>query len=416
MDARIIIEGPTRLFGEAEISRSKNAVLPEMAACLLTEEPITLKDVPDLLDVNTMTRILLGMGVQSQSSGGSLTLRAGELGSVKVPYEHAHRMRASVLLMGALLAREGRAELSLPGGCAIGTRPIDLHLKGFASMGAKIEQGEDFIIASGKLRGARVYLDIPSVGATENILLAATLSEGQTMIENAAREPEIIDLCELLKKMGADIRGAGTDMITITGVNRLHGATHRPIADRIEAATYMIAAAATGGDVFLKNANSAHLRSVINKLTACGAKVIDAPNGIRVRAGSELSPIYIRTASYPGFPTDAQAQFMALCCLAGGTSVITESIFENRFMHVSELRRMGANIRVEDRTAIIEGTQKLFGANVNATDLRAGAAMVIAALCAFGESVIHDPHHIYRGYELIGEKLTRLGAKIKMVE
>ena len=244
MDARIIIEGPTRLFGEAEISRSKNAVLPEMAACLLTEEPITLKDVPDLLDVGTMTRILLGMGVQSQSSGGSLTLRAGELGSVKVPYEHAHRMRASVLLMGALLAREGRAELSLPGGCAIGTRPIDLHLKGFASMGAKIEQGEDFIIASGKLRGARVYLDIPSVGATENILLAATLSEGQTMIENAAREPEIIDLCELLRKMGADIRGAGTDMITITGVNRLHGATHRPIADRIEAATYMIAAAA----------------------------------------------------------------------------------------------------------------------------------------------------------------------------
>ncbi len=408
------INGPCRLEGRVEISSGKNAVLPQMAAALLTDEPCFIEKAPRLSDVGTMVEILNKLGAKTKFEQDGLEICAENLSSAHAPYEYTHKMRASVLVMGPLLARLGRAEISLPGGCAIGTRPIDMHLKGFEKMGAEIRQSEGYISAkTGRLKGAKIYLDLPSVGATENLMMAATLAEGRTTIENAAKEPEISDLAMLLTAMGAKIGGHGTDSIVIDGVERLRGARHLPIPDRVEAATFMVAAAATGGDVSLCNVNPRHLSSVSAKLSQAGAEVFESKGGIRVKAGEGIRPVYLRTMQYPGFPTDVQAQMMALLCSAPGTSVVNETIFENRFMHVTELRRMGADINVQDRVAIIEGVPLLYGAKVNATDLRAGAAMVIAGLMAHGPTEINDPHHIERGYEDFSGKLRSIGADIR---
>jgi UDP-N-acetylglucosamine 1-carboxyvinyltransferase len=357
-----------------------------------------------------------GLGARIEDDGVNATIDAGQLNSYEASYEWVQRMRASVLIMGPLLARLGKVRISLPGGCAIGTRPINLHLKGFAAMGAQIENGSGFVEATApRLTGGTVYLDIPSVGATENIMMAATLAEGTTRIENAAKEPEIVDLACFLNSMGARVRGAGDGTILIEGVKALHSTEYTPIPDRIEAGTMMILAAATGGNVLLRNVQAEHLRAVIAKLHEAGARVSEYPTGIRVRAG-KLSATDIKTMVYPGFPTDLQAPMMAMLTGARGTSVVTENIFENRFMHVAELRRMGANIHLDDRVAVIEGVRALSGAHVIATDLRAGAALVVAAAVAEGVSVIDGVRHIDRGYECLEDKLRGIGANIRRTE
>lgn len=378
----------------------------------------TLTEIPKLADVHTVCDVIASLGVHIEHpERDTLVIDAHELTSTTAPYDLVRRMRASFLVMGPLLARKGRAQISLPGGCSIGARPIDLHLKAFEAMGAVInlENGDIEATAPNGLKGAQIYLDFPSVGATENILMAASMAEGKTVLENAAEEPEIVDLATYLNSMGANIRGAGTNVIRIEGVKELHGANHAVIPDRIEAGTFMVGAAMTQGNVFVENAISEHLKPLISKLKEVGAEVQEEIDGIRVIGHAPLRPADIKTLPYPGFPTDMQAQFMALTTICQGTSVVTETVFENRFMHVDEFKRMGAKIRIEGRSAIVEGVPQLKGASVNATDLRAGAALVLAGLVADGETEVGYLYHIDRGYDNLVLKLQRLGADIVRV-
>ena len=418
---QLVIHGGNPLRGRVKIGGAKNAVLPIIAAALLGSRGVSvLEDVPALEDVYTIAAVLRSLGVQADYSAAEHRLRidAAKIETVSAPFDLVRKMRASFLIMGPLLAREGHAEIALPGGCAIGTRPIDLHLKGFEALGAEIEitQGALHASAPHGLKGARIYFDFPSVGATENVMMAASCAEGQTILENPALEPEIVDLANYLNVMGAQIRGAGTNQIKIDGVPGLTAAAYTIIPDRIEAGTYMVAAAMTRGDVFIENAISEHLKPVVAKLKEAGAMIEEDIAGIRVRADQPMQAIDLKTLPYPGFPTDMQAQFMALLSVAEGTSVVTETVFENRFMHVEELQRMGAQIRVEGRTATVEGGASLSGAAVRATDLRAGAAMVLAGLVAEGETRIGYIHHIDRGYDDLVAKLVALGADIKRVD
>lgn len=378
----------------------------------------TLTEIPKLADVHTVCDVIASLGVHIEHpERDTLVIDAHELTSTTAPYDLVRRMRASFLVMGPLLARKGRAQISLPGGCSIGARPIDLHLKAFEAMGAVInlENGDIEATAPNGLKGAQIYLDFPSVGATENILMAASMADGKTVLENAAEEPEIVDLATYLNSMGANIRGAGTNVIRIEGVKELHGANHAVIPDRIEAGTFMVGAAMTQGNVFVENAISEHLKPLISKLKEVGAEVQEEIDGIRVIGHEPLRPTDIKTLPYPGFPTDMQAQFMALTTICQGTSVVTETVFENRFMHVDEFKRMGAKIRIEGRSAIVEGVPRLKGASVNATDLRAGAALVLAGLVAEGETEVGYLYHIDRGYDNLVLKLQRLGADIVRV-
>ncbi len=417
---RLVINGGNRLEGRVKISGAKNAVLPIIAATLLGEgQASRLEEVPNLEDVHTISQVLgaMGIGAEFDENEHTLAIDATGLNSWEAPYELVRKMRASFLIMGPLLARLGHARISLPGGCAIGTRPIDLHLKGFEALGARIEIGHGFIDASAPngLKGARIYLDFPSVGATENIMMAAALAEGTTVLENPAQEPEIIDLANFLNVMGAKVRGAGTNVIKIEGVDHLKGAVYTVIPDRIEAGTYMVAAAMTGGDVYIENAISEHLKPVIAKLKEAGAIIEEDVDVVRVRAEKRLKAVDIKTMPYPGFPTDMQAQFMAMLAVSEGVGMVTETVFENRFMHVDELKRMGATIKIDGRTSLVEGVDSLTGCQVKATDLRAGAAMVLAGLVAEGTTQVGYIHHIDRGYDRLVEKLVALGADIKRV-
>ncbi|MGN1367507.1 MAG: UDP-N-acetylglucosamine 1-carboxyvinyltransferase [Aristaeellaceae bacterium] len=400
-----------QLSGEVSIHSAKNAVLPLMCAGLLTREPLILERVPNLTDVHTLLDILADCGVSMRRDGDTLTLWSEEPKSPTVA-DLLSRMRASVLVMGPLLARTGYARVSLPGGCAIGQRPIDLHLKGMEALGAQVQLTPGSVTLQGKLRGGNVYLDFPSVGATENILLAAALAEGTTRIDNAAKEPEIIDLCDCLTQMGVRISGAGTGAIIIEGRKALHGCTHRPIPDRIEAGTILCASAMTEGSVLLRGVRTDQLRAVLFKLMETGVKLRETPAGLRL-TGRGSQPIQVRTLAYPGFPTDMQAPMMALALRLGGTSVFLETIFENRFMHAREMVRLGANIRIEDRIALVSGGRILSGTTVTSTDLRGGAALMLAGLAAEGETILRDPcGHIARGYENLPEMLGGLGADI----
>ena len=418
---QLVIHGGNPLRGRVKIGGAKNAVLPIIAAALLGSRSVSvLDDVPALEDVYTISSVLRSLGVRADYSAAEhrLKIDATRIETVAAPYELVRKMRASFLIMGPLLAREGRAEISLPGGCAIGTRPIDLHLKGFEALGVEIDIAQGVIHASAPkgLRGACIYFDFPSVGATENVMMAASCADGQTILENPALEPEIVDLANYLNVMGTQIRGAGTNQIKIDGVPGLMAADYTIIPDRIEAGTYMVAAAMTGGDVFIENAISEHLKPVVAKLKEAGAQIEEDIAGVRVRADGKMKAIDLKTLPYPGFPTDMQAQFMAMLAVAEGTSVVTETVFENRFMHVEELQRMGARIRVDGRTATVEGGRSLIGSAVRATDLRAGAAMVLAGLVADGETRVGYIHHIDRGYDDLVAKLVALGADIRRTE
>ena len=418
---KLIINGGRRLQGRVKISGAKNAVLPIIAATLLGQDtPSYLEEVPSLEDVHTIAEVLtkLGVGVKFDTEKNTMAVDSRTIDSCEAPYDLVRKMRASFLIMGPLLARMGQAKISLPGGCAIGTRPIDLHLKGFEALGAKIEIGHGFIHATvpDKLKGAPIYLDFPSVGATENIIMAASMAEGQTIIENPAQEPEIVDLANYLNVMGARIRGAGTNVIKIDGVKKLTGGNYTIIPDRIEAGTYMVAAAMTKGDVYIENAISEHLKPVIAKLKEAGVQIEEDVNGVRVWCDKQTKAVDIKTMPYPGFPTDMQAQFMAMMAVSEGTGLVTETVFENRFMHVDELKRMGANIKIDGRTSVVEGVNSLTGCQVKATDLRAGAAMVLAGLVAEGETQVGYIHHIDRGYDHLVDKLVGLGADICRTE
>lgn len=415
---RLIVKGGNRLVGTVKTSGAKNAVLPIIAASILGTSPSRLDEIPALEDVRTICAVLECLGIKVDASEPhTLKIDSREITSCEAPYELVRSMRASFLVMGPLLARKGYARISQPGGCAIGTRPIDLHLKGFEALGVKIEQGHGYIEASAPdgMTGANIYLDFPSVGATENIMMAAAMANGTTVLENPAEEPEIVDLANYLNQMGARVRGAGTNVITIEGVSELHGVQHSVIPDRIEAGTYMIAAAMTGGDVIIENVLPEHQKPLIAKLREAGALVEEDIDRIHVVGSGKLKAVDIKTLPYPGFPTDMQAQMMAMLSVAEGRSKITETVFENRFMHVVELNRMGANITTEGRSAVISGPAHLTGCTVRATDLRAGAAMILAGLVAEGATEICDIYHIDRGYEEIAAKLTRLGADIKRV-
>ena len=415
---KLVIHGGKPLEGTVRVSGAKNAVLPIIVASMLGTTQSVLTEIPKLDDVHTVCEVITSLGVHiDQSQAGTLVIDASHLTSTSAPYDLVRRMRASFLVMGPLLARKGHAKISLPGGCSIGARPIDLHLKAFEAMGAVInlENGDIEASVENGLKGAQIYLDFPSVGATENVLMAASLAEGRTVLENAAEEPEIVDLATYLNSMGANIRGAGTNVIRIEGVKELHGANHSVIPDRIEAGTFMVGAAMTGGNVYVENALSEHLKPLVAKLKEVGATVEEDIDGIRVIGHKPLRPADIKTLPYPGFPTDMQAQFMALTTICQGTSVITETVFENRFMHVDEFKRMGAKIRIEGRSAIVEGVLHLKGADVNATDLRAGAALVLAGLVAEGETKVGYLYHIDRGYDNLVQKLQRLGADIVRV-
>lgn len=415
---RLIVKGGNRLVGTVKTSGAKNAVLPIIAASILGTSPSRLDEIPALEDVRTICAVLGCLGIKVDASEPhTLKIDSREITSCEAPYELVRSMRASFLVMGPLLARKGYARISQPGGCAIGTRPIDLHLKGFEALGVKIEQGHGYIEASAPegMTGANIYLDFPSVGATENIMMAAAMANGTTVLENPAEEPEIVDLANYLNQMGARVRGAGTNVITIEGVSELHGVQHSVIPDRIEAGTYMIAAAMTGGDVIIENVLPEHQKPLIAKLREAGALVEEDIDRIHVVGSGKLKAVDIKTLPYPGFPTDMQAQMMAMLSVAEGRSKITETVFENRFMHVVELNRMGANITTEGRSAVITGPAHLTGCTVRATDLRAGAAVILAGLVAEGATEICDIYHIDRGYEEIAAKLTRLGADIKRV-
>lgn len=418
---KLFIKGGNPLKGRVKISGAKNAVLPIIAATLLGQNtPSRLDEVPNLDDVHTISEVLskLGVKVEFNAEENSLFVDSSVIASCEAPYDLVRKMRASFLIMGPLLARCGEARISLPGGCAIGTRPIDLHLKGFEALGAEINIGHGFIEAKAPngLKGARIYLDFPSVGATENILMAAAMAEGQTILENPAQEPEIIDLANYLNVMGAKVRGAGTNVIKIDGVKKLTGRNYTIIPDRIEAGTYMVAAAMTKGDVYIENAISEHLKPVIAKLKEAGVTIEEDVDGIRVTCDKDTKAVDIKTLPYPGFPTDMQAQFMAMQAVSVGTSKTTETVFENRFMHVDELKRMGADIKTDGRVSIVEGVKKLTGCQVKATDLRAGAAMVLAGLVAEGETQVGYIHHIDRGYDNLVDKLVGLGADIRRGE
>jgi UDP-N-acetylglucosamine 1-carboxyvinyltransferase len=416
---KFIIRGGIPLQGEIAVSGAKNSALPALAACLLTGDTVTLHRIPRVRDVRTMERLLEINGARVESGDeGTVRVTAAEITNPEAPYEVVKTMRASSLVLGPLLARTGRARVSLPGGCAIGARPINLHLAGLEQLGAMVRQTHGYIEAEARdgLRGAMIHFDRITVTGTEDLLMAAVLAQGETVLENAAREPEVADLAALLVKMGAEIDGAGTSTIRIRGVARLHGAEHTIIADRIEAGTYLIAGAITGGDLLVTHCNAKHLAALTAKLRQAGAEVRQAANGnLRVRARGRLRSVDVMTEEYPGFATDLQAQFMALMTQADGISFITETIFENRFMHALELARMGANIRAVGRQAIVAGPRALSGAQVIASDLRASASLVLAGLVASGETVIDRVYHIDRGYERIEEKLAKVGAQIRRV-
>ncbi len=412
-----IIRGKKELSGTVKISPAKNAVLPIIAASLLAKTPCRLEEVPDLSDVATICSVIEFLGAEVKKEKGGLDIMVPELERCEAPYEFVRKMRASFLVMGPLLARTGHARISTPGGCAIGSRPIDLHLKGFCLLGADIRQGHGFIEArADSLTGSRIYLDYPSVGATENLLMAASLAKGMSVIENAAEEPEVVDLANFLNAMGARIKGAGTKVIRVEGVGELQGCSYSVIPDRIEAGTFMVAAAMAGGSVLLENVIGSHINPVLAKLREAGVEVEENDGRVRVSSGKAPKAADIKTMPYPGFPTDMQPQFTALMAVASGTGVITETVFENRFMHVNELRRMGARIKVAGRTAIVQGVSRLSGAMVNATDLRAGAALVLAGLAAEGATGVGGVHHIDRGYENFVEKMRGLGADIVRLE
>ncbi|WP_010648345.1 UDP-N-acetylglucosamine 1-carboxyvinyltransferase [Oceanobacillus massiliensis] len=418
---KIIVRGGHQLNGTVRLEGAKNAVLPVLAASLIASEgKSVIKEVPVLADVYTINEVLrnLNADVEFNAESNTVYVDASNQLETEAPFEYVRKMRASVLVLGPLLARYGHAKVAMPGGCAIGSRPIDLHLKGFEAMGADIHVGNGFVEArvDGRLKGAKIYLDMPSVGATENIMMAAALADGKTVIENAAKEPEIVDLANYLNKMGAKIIGAGTETIRIHGVEKLHGTEHAIIPDRIEAGTFMVAAAITGGNVLIENAVSEHLRSVISKLEEMNVTVKEEDNGVRIIGPNELKSTDIKTLPHPGFPTDMQSQMMALMLRSKGTGVITETVFENRFMHVEEFRRMNANIKIEGRSVIIEGLSDLQGAEVAATDLRAAAALILAGLVGNGYTRVTELKHLDRGYVDIVGKLASLGADIERVD
>lgn len=414
---KFFVEESPPLKGSVKISGSKNSVLPILAATLLTDKTCVINDVPNLSDVSVMNEILCEMGSQLSwnKQDGIITTKAEEITKKEAPYELVSCMRASFLVMGPLLARTGKVKIPLPGGCAIGTRPVELHLKGIAALGAQIQQEHGYVVAKAKkLSGGKIYLDFPSVGATENIIMAATLAHGQTILENCAVEPEIVDLANFINSIGGEIRGAGTDTIRINGVRELKGGEHTIIPDRIEAGTFMLAAAITRGDITLENIVMDHLKPVIAKLSETNTAIEESGNGLRIYSAPKQKHrgADIKTMPYPGFPTDMQAPFMSLLALSEGTSVVTETIFENRFMHVGELKRMGADIKIESRSAIVEGVPSLTGSQVKATDLRAGAALILSGLTAQGVTEISNIYHVDRGYYNFDEKLRRLGARI----
>ena len=425
---KLVVTGGRRLAGEIDISGAKNAALPILAASLLTGESLALSNVPKLRDVGTMLRLLQRMGVAIERGDTTVVLRADSVGELEAAYDLVKTMRAAILVLGPMLARFGQARVSLPGGCAIGQRPVDQHIKGLQAMGATIAIEQGYLIAKidgpgGRLKGARIVTDMVTVTGTENLMMAATLADGETIIENAAREPEVVDLAEVLIAMGANIKGAGTDRIVIEGVASLHGATHAVMPDRIETGTFLCAAAAVaarhGGDVMLKKVRPRTLDAVLDKLVEAGATLDCGDDWIRVKSNGALhllAAVSVRTSEYPAFPTDMQAQFMALDCVAAGTSRVTETIFENRFMHVQEMKRLGAAIEIEGNTAIVKGVARLSGAAVMATDLRASAGLVIAALVADGETTIDRIYHLDRGYEQMEKKLSVLGAVIRREE
>ena len=418
---KIIVTGGRKLSGEVRISGAKNSVLPIIVATLLAEGRCVLDDVPRLADVQIIKDVLESLGADITFTDNTMEVDGAPVNKVQAPIEYIKKMRASVLIMGPLLARFGRAVLSLPGGCAIGAHPIDLHLKGLEVLGASIQIRDDEVVAEvpgGRLKGDRIFLRVPSVGATENLMMAASLAEGVTVIENAAEEPEIVDLANFLNAMGADVRGAGTGVIRITGVEHLHGANHTIIPDRIEAGSYLLAGAITGSTVRVTNCIADHLRPVLDKIVESGAtvEVDEVANTVTVHGAEKIRPVDVKTLPYPGFPTDMQSQFMAYMTVAEGTCQFTETIFENRFMHVDELRKMGANIQAEGRNAFITGVPKLHGAAVRATDLRAGAALIIAGLAAEGETTVSDLYHLDRGYEDLIGKFQSLGADIRRID
>jgi UDP-N-acetylglucosamine 1-carboxyvinyltransferase len=416
----ILVEKSPPLKGKVRINGAKNSALPILAASLLGTEDIILEDVPRIKDVEIMCEVLRSLGAKVEVlDEGLIKINSKDLNNHVTRYDLMNKMRASLLVMGPLLARLGKSKSSLPGGCAIGTRPIDLHLKGFKALGANIETEHGNIEAyTDKLIGDKIYLDFPSVGATENIMMAATMAEGETIIDNAAMEPEIVDLQNFLNKLGADIRGAGTSTIKIKGVEKLGGGSHQIIPDRIEAGTFMVAAAITGGDVIVDNVISSHIKPVIAKLKEVGVEVIENGDSVRVIGTNNPKAVDIKTLPYPGFPTDMAAQFMALLTTCKGSSVVIETVFENRFMHVDELKRMGADIKIDGKSAIVRGVDQLTGAKVKASDLRAGAALILAGLVADGETEVGNIYHIDRGYVDIEGRLVNLGARIsrKIVE
>ncbi|MCW5638498.1 MAG: UDP-N-acetylglucosamine 1-carboxyvinyltransferase [Rubrivivax sp.] len=418
---KLLIRGGRALHGEITIAGAKNAALPQLCAALLSAEPVVLHNTPQLQDVATMVRLLRHMGAGAERDADApetLRIDAARIAAPEAPYELVKTMRAAILVLGPLLARFGRARVSLPGGCAIGSRPVDQHIKGLQAMGARIEVEHGYIVAqAARLKGARIGTDMITVTGTENLLMAATLAEGETVLENAAQEPEVADLAEMLIRMGAKIEGHGGSRIRIEGVERLHAPAggHRVIPDRIEAGTFLCAVAAAGGDVRLADARAEHLEVVIDKLREAGATVEPDDGGIRIRAEGRPRPVNLRTSEYPLFPTDMQAQFMALDCIADGSSVVTETIFENRFMHVNELLRLGAHIEIDGHTAVVRGVPRLSGAKVMATDLRASASLVIAGLVADGDTVVDRIYHLDRGYDRMEAKLRRLGADIERV-
>jgi len=416
---KLIIRGGHSLNGEIEISGAKNAALPELCAALLTDQEVVLRNVPKLQDVSTMLKLIRNMGVScAHEEDGTVRLNAGALNKPEAPYEMVKTMRASVLALGPLLARFGHARVSLPGGCAIGSRPVDQHIKGLQAMGAQINVEHGYMVAGlvkgrTRLKGARIATDMVTVTGTENFLMAAVLAEGETVLENAAQEPEIPDLAEMLIRMGAKIEGHGSSRIHIQGVEKLNGSEHAVVADRIEAGTFLCAVAATGGDVILKNARGDHLDAIIEKLRDAGVVIEVGADFVRVKASGRLKAQSFRTTEYPGFPTDMQAQFMALNCIAEGTSKVTETIFENRFMHVNELVRLGANIQIDGKVSVVQGVKQLSGATVMATDLRASASLVIAGLVAEGETIVDRIYHLDRGYDRMEAKLRKVGAQIE---
>lgn len=411
---KFIVEKSHSLKGVIDISGSKNAALPILAACVLTEGECIIEGVPPLNDVTTMLELIKELGCKTSYEGETISVRGKDIDNLTLDYNEVKKIRASFLLAGAMLSRFGRADIALPGGCSIGLRPVDLHLKGFEALGAVCENEHGIIhIRCEKLKGCEIYLDFPSVGATENIMLAASLAEGTTLIRNCAAEPEIADLADFLNKMGADIEGAGSDLIKINGVKSLHGCHHRIIPDRIEAGTFMLAAAATGGKIRLNNVCTAHMTALIHKLREAGAQINEEENSITLEKRGKTVNTCIKTMPYPGFPTDMQAQFMALMATGRGTGIVNETVFENRFMCAGELTRMGADIKVEGRCAVVKGVRELTGTAVKATDLRAGAALIISALAAEGKTEIGEIEHIDRGYFHIENKLSGIGARIE---